>query len=96
VALKGGDKDYWLLNSALAKLVDKNLTQIIDALVGVPIVDYISNVWATSLVITVLSHSGQVRVVGRVVCRVVPHVCGCACADQPRRMRRRRRSTRRC
>lgn len=59
VALKGGDKDYWLLNSALAKLVDKNLTQIIDALVGVPIVDYISNVWATSLVITVLSHSGQ-------------------------------------
>lgn len=59
VALKGGDKDYWLLNSALAKLVDKNLTQIIDALVGVPIVDYISNVWATSLVVTVLSHSGQ-------------------------------------
>lgn len=94
VALKGGDKDYWLLNSALAKLVDKNLTQIIDALVGVPIVDYISNVWATSLVITVLSHSGQVRVMP---CGVVScHMCGCAWADQPRRMPRRRRSTRRC
>ena len=78
MALKGGDKDYWLLNSALAKLVDKNLTQIIDALVGVPIVDYISNVWATSLVITVLSHSGQVRVMSRrrVSCRAVScHMC---------------------
>jgi hypothetical protein len=60
VALKGGDKDYWLLNSALAKLVDKNLTQIVDALVGVPIVDYISSVWATSLAVTVLAHSAQV------------------------------------
>jgi hypothetical protein len=61
VGLKGNEKDYWLLNSALAKLLDKTLTQVVDALVGVPIVDYISNVWATSLAIAVLSHSAQVK-----------------------------------
>lgn len=60
VDLKGNDKDHWMLNSALAKLLERNITQIVDALVGVPIVDYISNVWATALSATVLAHSPQV------------------------------------
>jgi len=53
--LKKKDQNYWVLTSPLADVFGVELTRLIDeGLMGIPLSDYASSMWATALVIVAI------------------------------------------